>query len=302
MKLKLDELQGRNPVTYAREVMAYCKFSAPPICEEKIVDALGMGLSVIRAEDIHAFELATGNGAGLRENLNLSTAFLHQSPTDGSTIYVNGAISRERMRMGVVHECGHAILPWQGGLNYFCSDANPGAALHRRVEREAYLSGSEMIMPASMFVPDLLELDTSFSSVDLLASRYGVSKEATSINYARLHPGFCATAVVQATSTSYALPGMAVTRTGANLHVKYYSKSTRFPRLLAPRMAIPDGNLIFDAWSRNEFMAGEIPASVFGSSERFFLRAECRPVVGTNTVTVLLWRPDTQIVFDESWR
>jgi len=52
-------------------------------------------------------------------------------------------------------------------------------------------------------------------------------------------------------------------------------------------------NLIHKSWRMNLSLTGEIPASVFGSSQAFSYTAECRPINGR--VFVLLSLPDKQI-------
>ncbi len=82
------------------------------------------------------------------------------------------------------------------------------------------------------------------------------------------------------------------------LKVKYFVKSHRFPKYIAPGTGIEEGNPVFEAWASGRPLQDEIPASVFGSSAKWAYDAECIPLGRSGMILVLLWLPDYQLKLD----
>ncbi|MDP8235683.1 MAG: hypothetical protein P9M08_04815 [Candidatus Erginobacter occultus] len=53
--------------------------------------------------------------------------------------------------------------------------------------------------------------------------------------------------------------------------------------------------MLFEAWHNQRRMLGEVPAAVFGSSDRWSYNAECLPLGESGKMIVLLWLPDRQM-------
>ena len=81
----------------------------------------------------------------------------------------------------------------------------------------------------------------------------------------------------------------------APLRVQYCSHSCLFPKFIKSGTEIEKNNIIYECWSQKQRKQGEIPASVFGSSDKFKYTAECYPANGK--VFVLLSLPNRQSEF-----
>jgi len=66
----------------------------------------------------------------------------------------------------------------------------------------------------------------------------------------------------------------------APLRVQYCCHSCLFPKFIKSGTEIEKDNIIYECWSQKQRKQGEIPASVFGSSDKFKYTAECYPANG----------------------
>jgi len=190
MKMLWKDHLGKDPVLYARKVLKECGFKHPPICEKTVADYLGLEIREFPLNDIP-------QDGGLRDILKTACAWLKREPGGKSYIGVYRDTRTERKRLGVVHECGHDIVPWHEELNYFCSESDLGPVTHKRIEREAFKCGAEFLMPREMFVGDAMSLDTNISAIEQLHNYYVASMEATAIHYAYTHSGLCGIVMVE---------------------------------------------------------------------------------------------------------
>jgi len=312
MKIVWEDHLGNNAVRYARKVLKECGFRHPPICEKTIADYLGLEIKEFSVDDIP-------EDRGLRDILKTACAWLKRKPNGDPCIWLYGDTRPERKRLGVFHECGHAILPWHEELDYFCSEKDLDPTVHKRIEREAFMCGAEFLMPREMFVEDIVSLETGISAIEQFHTRYVASMEATAIHYAYTHPGLCGIVMVEKAENQKpeAIPRGDTSRgqlilpfktpperiilkddTRYPLSVIYFVRSHRFPKYIRPGTGIEEGNLIFEAWESWRPAQGEIPASVFGSSTKWVYNADCLPLGNTGKLLVLLWLPDRYLKFN----
>jgi hypothetical protein len=312
MKFTIEDYMGNDPAIYARKVLKECGLKAPPICENTVSDYLGLELKEFSLNSIP-------QGHGLLDIFKTVCAWLQRRSNGKSRIWVHGVTQHERKRLSIFHECGHAVLPWHKEFDYLCSERDVDPIVRSSIEREAFGCGSEFLMPREMFVEDALSLETSFSAIELLRSRYVASIEATAIQYAYTHPGLCGIVMVEPAENQrhrvivqdHSPPGQLVFPFRMRprplaveddkrypLKVKYFVKSHRFPKYIAPGTGIEEGNPVFEAWASRRPVREEILASLFGSSAKWTYNAECIPLGKSRMVLVLLWLPDYQLKLD----
>jgi hypothetical protein len=312
MKLLWEDHLGKNPVLYARKVLKECGFKYPPVCERTIADYLGLEIKEHSLDGLPHDE-------DLHKALKTACAWLKREPGHKPCIGVYRDSPTERKRLGIVHECSHNIVPWHEKLNYFCSENDLGPTTHKRIEREAFKCGAEVLMPREIFVEDLMSLRTGILAIEQLHTRYVASIEATAIQYAYRHPGLCGVVMVEKMENqkSEAIPEDDTSRGRLILpfeppperihleedrkypiRVKYFVQSHRFPKFIPPGTGIEQDNLVFEAWDSWKPKQGEIPASAFGSSKKLVYNAECLPLGNTGKLLVLLWLPDRYLKFN----
>ena len=274
MVLRANENIWRDPIHYARKVLSGCGFSAPPICEMTVAEYLGLGIKYFWRSDIP-------EGEARPEIADNILAWLQRKPNGKSRIWVRGDISRERRRMTIFHECGHAILPWHQELDYMCAASDLRSNAQKESEREAYACGCELMMPAEMFRQDALPKLPSIRVITQLSDRYIASLEATAIRYATIDPYPCAVLMAEDSGL--------LSKYSSHLRVRYSVESRRFPESIRPGTRISKDNQVFGALASRPFAKGQIRASAFGSSSRVTYRAECLRLGNTGLVFILLW-------------
>lgn len=309
MKFSLENYLGNDPALYAQKILKECGLKAPPICERTVCDYLGLELKEFSLNSIP-------QSHGLLDIIKTACAWLQRRTNGKSRIWVHGETQLERKRLSIFHECGHAILPWHEEFDYLCSEKDIDPTVRSRIEREAFGCGSEFLMPREMFIEDVLSLETSVSAIEQLRYRYVASMEATAIRYAYINPGLCGIVMIEPAENQkpknivqdHTPPGQLLLpfrippkhtiiadEKKYPLKVKYFVKSHRFPKYIAPGTGIEDGNAVFEAWISGRPLQDEIPASVFGSSAKWAYNAECIPLGKSGMVLVLLWLPDHQL-------
>ncbi|MGC8576284.1 MAG: ImmA/IrrE family metallo-endopeptidase [Caldisericum sp.] len=312
MKFTLENYLGNEPSLYARKVLRESGLKAAPICEKTVADYLGL--------ELKEFSLnSSAQNPELLDIIKTACAWLQRRVNGKSRIWVHGDAYFERKRLSIFHECGHAILPWHEDFDYLCSDKDVDPTVRSRIERESFGCGSEFLMPRDMFVEDVLSLETSIYAIEQLRHRHVASMEPTAIRYAYITPGLCGIVMIKPAENQkpkpivqdhtppgqmvfpFRIPPKPLTIEDDKrypLKVKYFVKSHRFPKYIAPGTGIEEGNSVFEAWASGRPLQDEIPASVFGSSAKWAYNAECIPLGKSGMVLVLLWLPDYQLKLD----
>ena len=274
MRPPSDDDTGSDPAVYARKVLTECGLGEPPICEKTIVKHLGL--------ELKEFPLGQTSGEGAWPEIPQHICgLLRHRRGQRACIWVRGDMSRERRRMTIFHECGHAILPWHQELDYMCAASDLRSNAQKESEREAYACGCELMMPAEMFRQDALPKLPSIRVITQLSDRYIASLEATAIRYATIDPYPCAVLMAEDSGL--------LSKYSSHLRVRYSVESRRFPESIRPGTRISKDNQVFGALASRPFAKGQIRASAFGSSSRVTYRAECLRLGNTGLVFILLW-------------
>jgi hypothetical protein len=282
-----------------------------------VIDYLGLELKEITRELIHSGVGASPPSPELLSYFRTEGAWLQRNHGGKDIIWVYRHAPLGRKRVSIFHECGHAILPGHAGLNYLCRDKNLDPPLRSRLEREAFLCGSEFLLPREMFVPDTLSLEIGMAAVEQLRDRYRASLEATAVWYAQTHPGPCALAMIKPAGNRKARAllddhhrpaqllfpfefpsplGPAQDESRDLLKVKYFVKSRRFPEYIRPGRRIREGNPLFEVAIAGKPFKCEIWGSISEASPKIAYHVECIP--RGEMALILIWLPDAQLRFE----
>ena len=208
-------------------------------------------------------------------------AWLQKRSNGQQLIWVLPGMFPGRRRLSIFHECGHAVIPWHGNLDYLCSSTDIEAPIYHRIEREAFECGIEFLMPQQMFVKDALSLSMGIHAIKQLSNRYQASMEATAIRYASTHPYPCAVLVVK--PTGYLRDPVTVS---------YSVHSSRFPERIRRGTVVSDVRLIYQAWAQPQVVhPGEVLASTLGSSAKVAYIVDSMALGASGKVLLLLWPP-----------
>jgi hypothetical protein len=209
-------------------------------------------------------------------------------------VLLSSKISNNRKRLTLFHEAGHEILPYHQN-NYFSIRGNDiDALLYKKMEREAFLAGTELMFPLKHFIDDAMGLHVSFGSIKKIADKYKASFEATCIRYAITSREIVAIAVIKENDLLDQVPASKITsRQGklfslppivkkkpalnAPLRVQYCTSSHRFHKFIKSGTLIWKDNIIYQSWFQKKPIQGEITTSTFGSFDKFNYSAECLP-------------------------
>lgn len=314
MKLEWDTYLGRNhAVICARKVLKACGQTKPPICHMTVTDYLGLKLSDRLPDGFPTMPHI--ENPELHETLSTCCERLDREKME---LWFYKHMSRQRIRSAIFHGDGHFINPWHVGIDIFtCSESAITGLTYSRQEREAWSGGAEFHMPSDTFVKDTLDSGPiNISAIRALAKIYDASLEATAIRYGQTHPHLCAVVMIEPSPTHHQrdrdnvangqgdngqscfpwqIPQRSKTIEHHPLRVRYASRSRRFPKFIRPGVGIDQNNLIFEAWSKGKPLVGEIPASAFGSSEKWAYHAECLPYRKGGKILTLLWLTDRQL-------
>jgi len=305
MNLKFDNYISSNPVAYGRKLLQDIGKDYHYINEREVVDYLGYEIKTI-TPDAYA-----GFGDVIGEIFDDTCAILLRQH---NLILLSDTLSSRHERLTLFHEIGHDILPWHQAYSFSLRGKDICHLVHKRIEREAFLAGSELMFPREHFIDDSLSLPSlSFRSITTLADRYNGSFEATCIRYALTNQNIMAIAVV----TENPHPGEAIKYINhrrkrhnmfadeppsktkvqvstAPLRIQYCTRSYRFPKFIKSGTPIENGNIIYECWSQRSDKKGEIPASLFTSSAHFKYSATCMYNREAKKVFVILWLPNLQ--------
>jgi len=303
MKILYENYLGSQPFLYGRDLIKRMGIKGHYIDEHDVVDFLGYEIKEINPDE------CAKHGDFIGEIFDDVCAVLIRQE---NIILLASNLSPQRERISLFHESGHDLIPWHQANSFSLRNKDIDPTVHKSIEREAFLAGSEIMYPIKHFVEDSLSIPLTFNSVSNLASRYNGSFEATSIRYALTNRNIMAIVVVkendlnvQSTfSFNHDLNGqrylfdmpiitLSKPKSTAPLRVQYCSHSCLFPKFIKSGTEIEKDNIIYECWSQKQRKQGEITASVFGSSDKFKYTAECFPANGK--VFVLLSLPNRQI-------
>jgi len=304
MSLNFDNYISSNPVPYGRKLLRDIGKDYHYINEREVVDYLGYEIKTM-TPDAYA-----GFGDVIGEIFDDTCAILLRKH---NLILLSDTLSSRHERLTLFHEIGHDILPWHQAYSFSLRGKDIGHVVHKKIEHEAFLAGSELMFPLEHFMEDSLSLPgLSFRSIKKLADRYNGSFEATSIRYALTNQNIMAIAVV----TENPHNGEAIRYinhrrkrhdmfteppsktkvqvSAAPLRIQYCTRSHRFPKFIKSGTPIEKENIIYECWSQRSERKGEIPASMFTPSARFKYSAKCIYNREAKKVFVILWLPNLQ--------
>jgi len=309
MKINLDNYLGSKPFLYGRKLLKDMGVKNHYVNERDVVDFLGYEIKTITPAEYAQF------GDIIGEIFDDTCAVLLRQQ---SLILLSNSLPPRRERITLFHESGHDLLPWHHANAFSLRGKDVDPTVHKQIEREAFLAGTEIMYPLKHFIDDSRSLSLSLGSVNNLADRYNGSFEATCIRYALTNPNIMAIVVVKenepieeqitfhrhTSNGQLVFPNMPAFKrirpaSTAPLRVQYSSHAHKFPKFIKSGTEIEKNNLIYECWSQQRYKQGEIPASVFGSSAQFKYFAEC--IYHQEKVFVLLWLTDRQIYFGEGW-
>lgn len=304
MKLSFEGFLGAKPFLYGREVIRGLGVRGHYVDENDVADFVG-GYSI---KEINPRSYTEFN---LGEIFDDSCA--HLLPDHG-LILLNANMPKVRKRTSVFHEIGHDVQPLHKRSAFSCKTKDIDPTAHKEIEKEAFLCGSEIMYPLKPFISDSTSLPLEIGSIRKLGERYKGSLEATSIRYAHTNQNIMAIVVVQENSPNHShtheTPSIGqpefpfrippyIRANGhppAPLRVQYCVTAHRFRKYFRSGTEIREGNIVHQCWLTKSPIAGEIPASALGSSEKFRYFAECSPI-DDDRVMVLLWLPNRQPEF-----
>lgn len=306
MNLNFDNYLGSKPFLYGRQLLKDMGLKDHYVNERDVVDFLGYEIKTMTPDAYASF------GDIIGEIFDDTCAVLLRQE---SLILLSNNLPPRRERITLFHESGHDLLPWHQAKAFSIRGKDVDPTVHKKMEREAFHAGTEIMYPLKHFIDDSLSLSLSFESVDRLADRYYGSFEATCIRYALTNQNIMAIAVVMENEQhpeqikffsdpnkkQYKFPYMppykkvVIPASTAPLRVQYCSRSYRFPKFIKSGTEINADNIIYECWSQQCNQQGEIPASLFASSARFKYSAEC--IYHHGKVYVLLSLPNWQTEF-----
>lgn len=302
MKFTLDNYLGSKPFLYGRKLLKDLGTKSHYVDE---YDAIGFfGYNVKKVTQADRSQYALGD---LFDDKTLTVKL-----PDKNLILLADKMPRKRERITLFHEAGHESIPWHHHLHISTKKKDVDPITQKIIEKEAFLSGGEVMFPLKHFHSDSLDLPLSFQSVNALSDKYNGSFEATSIHYSLRNQNIMAVVVVKKNTPideqitlfnphnngQIIFPNMPVCQrvspaSTTPLRVQHCSHSYRFPKFIKSGTEIEKGNIIYDCWKNEANTKGEIHASVFGSSTPFRYQAEC--FYYYERVFVLLSLPDKEM-------
>lgn len=289
---------GLKPVPYGRDVIKGLVkvhgIREPPIDEYTVADFLGYEIKIVTKEE-------TEGRPGVWKILKTACAHLFK---EENKILVRGDMNPQRTRLSIFHEFGHDLLPWHTGYNFACSQKAILPVAHQKIEKEAFLCGTQIMMPIEMLVPYILGLPTGISAISDIRGEFDVSMEAMAINYSFVHPGICGMALIEP-AKHLKIKSIEDIATWQNsiqdfqdkqnyLRVKYFVKSRRFPHFIKPNTKFYEDSPIYGAYFNNIPLRGELPLTAFGLIEKQRYLCDSAILGETGKMVLLLWVPDHQ--------
>ena len=193
LKLRFQDSLGSKPFPYVNRVLKACGQRKPPICDQAILDYLGLKVRETLPKGVPA-------------NPPLDAPELHQAlltcPSslnrEKKEIWLYPYADPRQKRNNQDHEVTHFICPTHSDINIFECDENdtthPG---YKRQEQEAFQGSSAFQMPVDLYVSDILSLPTQIKAIEELHDRYESAFEVAAIWYAYVNPRLCAVVMVE---------------------------------------------------------------------------------------------------------
>ena len=285
MKIDASTFLSLKPRHYGKNILARFGLSGPPIDEKIIAANLGLKIRLIDGNEIKQED---HDQNFIKKILKDACAWLRKDPEGESIIYLYKDTGYYRSRLSIAHEIGHYLIPWHEDHSYFCK-ARDISCGNRRLEKEAYECGCEILMPLELFIQDALSLNTSYQSIEELSKHYKVSKEATAIRYVTNHPGVCSFSVIINQEDNDAI---------YPLKVKYFAKSRNFSGYVRPGTKIRADNPLYTMWCMGKHVRDEILFYHFFPSSRINrYEYEFIPFVNSGVAYLFMWLTDNQIKF-----
>jgi hypothetical protein len=306
MSKPFSEYLTAKPFIYGRALLKGLGTQGHYVDENELVDFLGYEIKPLNPEE-HRERIEI---MGLGDIFDDTCAITYYYE---SYMFISESIAPTRRRCSIFHEAGHDYNDFHPkGVVSIARGSEVDAASYKIIERDAFYTGSEVMFPLKHFISDSTSLPLQFSSVKSTSQKYSASFEATAIRYALTNQNVMAVVVVKENDLSsplslksHPLPEDALPieippsykpsapyTPPAPLRVQYCVTSHNFSKFIKPSTGINEDNLIYKTWKSKLALTGEIPASVFGSSQQFSYTAECIPMYGR--VFVLLSLPDMQ--------
>lgn len=286
MTLNFEECYGgTEPVVYGRDLVKRIGIKGHYINEHDVADFLGYDISIISWREVKEFETLTGISVG--EFLDTTCSILDRNE---NKIFLSPSVSKRRQRFSLFHEFGHDIIPYHAvNTVSICGKKNIDAIRYKKIEKEAFLAGAEIMFPLEYFVDDSMSMELKLNSIRLLSDRYNGSFEATAIRYAMTNQNVIAIVAVNTNDL--------LTLNNPQLKAQYCARSPYFSKFIRSGTELHEeyASLIYECWDSQRSNVGEIPAYAFGSFERFTYLAEC--MFYYDRVFVLLHLPSKQIEF-----
>lgn len=294
MKLNLDNYLGSKPFLYGRSLLKRIGIKHHHVNEYDVADFLGYEITEVNDSQFNEFKQRYDRDYDIGNLFDDNFCAVSIPKENTMLIYAN--LFKNRKRLTIFHEAGHEIIPWHIANTFSLKNKDIDPTVHKQIEREAFLAGTEIMYPLKHFVNDSLSSSLSLASINDLADKYNGSFEATCIRYALTNQNIMAIVVVKENDPTpeqitfhnhksnghLVFPNMpsfkrVIPASTAPLRVQYSSHAYQFPKFIKSGTEIKKGNIIYDCWSQNRYKQGEIPASVFGSSSKFNYFAECTP-------------------------
>ena len=285
MKIVNNKLLSLRPRHYGKHILAKFGLSGPPIDEKIIAANLGLKIRVIDGNEGNQEDDSRNF---IKKVLKDACAWLRKDPEGESTIYLYKDTGYFRSRLSIAHEIGHYLIPWHKDHDYFCK-ARDISCGNRKLEKEAYECGCEILMPLELFMQDALSLNTSYQSIVELSRHYQVSKEATAIRYVTNHPGVCSFSVIIYQGDK---------DTEYPLKIKYFARSRRFSGYVRSGTRIEADNPLYTMWRMGKHIRDEILfGSFFPSSRINRYEYDFIPFKDSGVAYLFMWLADNQIKF-----
>lgn len=310
MKINLDNYIGSKPFLYGRDVLKRMEITQREVNEYDVADFLGYEVQEITDAQFQEFKCRYDDAYNIGDLFDEKFCAVSLPKENKMLIYAN--LFKTQKRITVFHESGHEILPWHIANTFSLRGKDIDPMIHKKIEQEAFLAGTEIMYPLKHFINDSLSLPLSFQSVKALADTYTGSFEATCIRYALTNQNIMALVVIKKNTPieeqitfhnhhsngQMVLPNMPkIPRINhasqAPLRVQYCTRSYRFPKYIKSGTEISEGNIIHDCWKNETNTKGEIHSSILGSSTPCVYQAEC--FYHYERVFVLLSLPDKEL-------
>lgn len=305
--MKIDQWHRNNPSLYGIELLKtmYSVLGKNDhyIDEYAVLDFLGYTVEKVdinKVIDPDRKEEKSGINKGSKIDAILSHHY--------NIVLISDYLSDTRTRMTLFHEIGHIIIPWHHKIGYVTRRNSINSVLNKKIEREAFEAGIELMFPINHFLRDSKSQPISFTTIKYLAHKYRASFESTCLRYVKTNPNPVAIVILKPDQDSFMwekedddfyIPtrseDLALKNTDFSLQILYGVQSKRYLSYFKPGVKIKKsgmGQMFYKCWFEEKPYIGKILASLFESKKDYIYNAEC--LYYFNRVYVLLIIPDNQ--------